>query len=73
MDNLKNKPDRADMTMQTAQKFVDDAKLTVFQSGKNTLKFLSDDGYAVLNFDGDLVTSVPQKWRKNGAKSMINI
>ena len=36
---------------------------TTFQLDRNTIKFLSDKGYAVLNFDNELVTAVPQKWR----------
>ena len=63
-DNLANKVDRSEMTKERAQTFVDDAKLTLFQAERNTLKFLAQDGYAILNFDFELVTAVPQKWRK---------
>lgn len=58
------KTDRADMTAERAQSFVDSAKLTLYQPERQTLKFMAEDGYAVLNFDHKLVTAVPQKWRK---------
>lgn len=64
MDNLATKPDRANMNADTAQGFVDASKLTVYQQDRETLKFLADEGYAVLNLDHVLVTAVPQKWRK---------
>lgn len=64
MDNLINKSDRADMTIEQAQIFVDRAKLTLFQVGSNSLKFLAEEGYAALNFESILITAVPQKWRK---------
>ena len=40
------------------------AKLTLYQADRKTLKFLADSGYAVLNLENELVTAVPQKWRK---------
>ena len=64
VDNLTNKPDRVDMTAEKAQTFVDNAKLTLYQANNGTLKFMAENGYAVLNFDNELVTAVPQKWRK---------
>lgn len=64
LDNLQSKADRANMTIEEAQKFVDNAKLTLFQWDRRTIKFLSDNGYAVLNTKNELVTAVPQKWRK---------
>ena len=64
VDNLANKADRAEMTQERAQAFVDAAKLIVYRQGADTLKFMAQDGYAVLNFDHELVTAVPQKWRR---------
>lgn len=64
VDNLQSKSDRQKMTMERAQTFVDSCKLTVFRPEAKTLKYMSDEGYAVLNYDGQLVTAVPQKWRK---------
>lgn len=64
IDNLKSKPDRANMDISHAQQFVDSAKLTLYQQDKNALKFLAENGYAVLSFENKLVTAVPQKWRK---------
>ena len=63
-ENRAVKTDRADMTAERAQSFVDSAKLTLYQPERQTLKFMAEDGYAVLNFDHKLVTAVPQKWRK---------
>lgn len=64
VDNRALKPDRANMTIEKAQSFVDNAKLTVYQPDRKNLKFLAQDGYTILNFDDVLVTAVPQKWRK---------
>ena len=63
-ENRAVKTDRADMTAERAQSFVDSAKLTLYQPERQTLKFMAEDGYAVLNFEHKLVTAVPQKWRK---------
>lgn len=52
------------MTQEKAQAFVDAAKLTLYQNDRGTLKFLSQDGYALLSLEHRLVTAVPQKWRK---------
>lgn len=62
--NCETKPDRAEMTIDKAQCFVNNAKLTLYQEDRNTLKFLADTGYAILNLDHHLVTAVPQKWRR---------
>lgn len=63
-ENLATKADRAGMTLEQAQAFVDNARLTLYQEDRENLKFLASDGYAILNFDFELVTAVPQKWRK---------
>lgn len=63
-ENRETKIDRADMTIEQAQEFVDQAKLTVYQVDRNNLKFLAESGYAILNLGHKLVTAVPQKWRK---------
>lgn len=64
LENLREKRSRENMTVETAQGFVDGAKLTLYQADRKTLKFLADGGYAVLNLENELVTAVPQKWRK---------
>lgn len=64
IDNRIQKPDRVDMDMERAQSFVDNSKLTLYAHDRETIKFLSENGYAVLNFDHELITAVPQKWRK---------
>lgn len=63
-DNLKNKKDRKNLTIEECQRVVASAKLTLYDRTRDTLKFINDDAYVVLNFDGDIVTAVPQKWRK---------
>lgn len=62
-DNLNNKADRANMTIEKAQSFINNAKLVIFDSKRETIKFMAQDGYTVLNFDDKLITAVPQKWR----------
>lgn len=64
LQNREVKADRVEMTIEKAQEFVDGALLTVFRPKDSSLKFLSLDGYAALNFDHELITAVPQKWRK---------
>ncbi|WP_018592612.1 phage minor capsid protein [Terrisporobacter glycolicus] len=62
-DNMKVKEDRKNMTPSKGQEFVDNAKLVLYQELNETIKFLADKGYTVLNLDYELVTIVPQKWR----------
>lgn len=63
-DNIKFKIDRKDMTIEKAQKFVDDSKIVIYRKSNRTFKFMADNGYCVLNDKDNLVTAVPQKWRK---------
>ena len=72
-ENQQMKSDRAEMTIERAQQFVDLAKLTIFQQERETLKFLAQEGYSVLNFDHELVTAVPQKWRKKYDKYLQEV
>ena len=58
-DNLQNKSDRSSMTTQKTKEFIDNAKLGIFDSQRQTIKFMAQDGYSVLNFDNILVTAVP--------------
>lgn len=62
--NQLTKTDRAEMNIETAQSFINEVKLTLYQQDRQTLKFMTQNGYAVLNFDHMLITAVPQKWRK---------
>ena len=64
VQNLLYKSDRKEMTLEQAQAFVNQARLTLYYPSNETLKFYANDGYAVLNFKHELVTAVPQKWRK---------
>ena len=61
------------MTVEKAQEFINTAKLTLYQEDRTTLKFLAEEGYAVLNFDHQLVTAVPQKWRKKFDKYLQEV
>ncbi len=63
-DNLKYKPDRSDLTVEAAQDIIDSSRLILYQADRQTLKFLSDEGYAVINLDKEVVTAVPEKLRK---------
>lgn len=72
-ENQQIKSDRSEMTIEKAQELVDIAKLTIYQQERETLKFLAQEGYAVLNFDHHLVTAVPQKWRKKYDKYLQEV
>lgn len=63
-DNLKNRADRKSLTMDECKKVVNSAKLVLYDSTRDNLKFFTKDAYVILNFDGYIVTAVPQKWRK---------
>lgn len=63
-ENLKNKDDRKNLTIEECKKIVDSAKITLYDKNRNNLKFIADNGYVILNLNGDIVTAVPQKWRK---------
>jgi len=52
------------MTQEVAQAFVDNSKLTLYQQDRENLKFLAQEGYSIINLQHELVTAVPQKWRK---------
>ena len=73
IDNQQAKSDRAEMTIEKAQEFVNASILTIYQLERETLKFLAQEGYAVLNFDNELVTAVPQKWRKKYDKYLQEV
>lgn len=64
IDNITKKSDRKTMTQEKAQRLVNDAKLIVFRKSNRTFKYIADDGYCSLNENYEVVTAVPQKWRK---------
>lgn len=64
LDNLANKSDRRLLTKEASQSIIDNSKLTLYQTDRETLKFLSESGYVVLNLDNQIVTAVPEKMRK---------
>ena len=63
-DNLENRPDRSNLNLEVAQGIIDNSKLTLYQSDRQLLKFLSDNGYVMLNMKKEIVTAVPEKLRK---------
>ena len=63
-DNLANRPDRSELTADVAQDIIDNNKLILYQTNRQTLKFLASDGYAVINLSNELITVVPEKLRK---------
>jgi hypothetical protein len=64
IENRLTKPDRRDMTLEKSQELVNNAKICIFQADRNTVKYMAAEGYAIANLEEDLITSVPQKWRK---------
>ena len=62
--NLALKPDRAALTIESSQRIINNSRLVLYQTDRNTLKFLADNGYVVLSADGKIVTAVPEKLRK---------
>ena len=64
IENLLTRPDRNNMTIERAQEIVDNAMLTLYQIDRENIKFLAQEGYAILNLRNELVTAVPQRWRK---------
>lgn len=64
VDNLIKKSDRKEMTIEKAQQFVDNAKLVLYRNSNKSFKYIADNGYCVLNDKKEVITAVPQKWRK---------
>lgn len=63
-DNLENRPDRSSLNLQAAQDIINNSRLTLYQTDRQTLKFLADNGYVMLNTKNEIVTVVPEKLRK---------
>lgn len=63
-DNLENRPDRSNLNLDAAQGIIDNSRLTLYQTDRQTLKFLADNGYVMLNTKNEIVTVVPEKLRK---------
>lgn len=63
-NNLTMKPDRSALTIEASQSIINNSRLVLYQTDRNTLKFLADSGYVVLSVDGKIVTAVPEKLRK---------
>lgn len=62
-ENLQSRSDRAGLTVAVAQSIINNSKLALYQSDRGTLKFLSDNGYVILNMSNEIVTAVPEKLR----------
>ncbi len=62
-ENLQSRSDRAGLTVAAAQSIINNSKLALYQSDRGTLKFLSDNGYVILNMSNEIVTAVPEKLR----------
>lgn len=63
-NSLTMKPDRSALTIEASQSIINNSRLVLYQTDRNTLKFLADSGYVVLSVDGKIVTAVPEKLRK---------
>ena len=63
-ENLKTKSDRSGLNLEAAQGIIDNSKLTLYQTDRQTIKFLADNGYVMLNTKKEIVTAVPEKLRK---------
>ncbi len=64
LDNLETRGDRSQLTLEAAQNIINRSKMILYQTDKQTFKFISDDGYAILGTERQLVTAVPEKLRK---------
>ena len=63
-DNLETKADRANLNLDAAQDIIDSSILTLYQVDKSAIKFVSDNGYTVINMKKEVITVVPEKIRK---------
>lgn len=63
-ENLKTRSDRSGLNLEAAQGIIDNSKLTLYQTDRQTIKFLADNGYVMLNTKKEIVTAVPEKLRK---------
>lgn len=63
-ENLETRSDRSGLNLEAAQGIIDNSKLTLYQTDRQTIKFLADNGYVMLNTKKEIVTAVPEKLRK---------
>lgn len=63
-DNLETKADRSRLNLDAAQNIINSSRLTLYQADKSAIKFISDDGYTVINVKKEVITAVPEKIRK---------
>jgi len=63
-DNLEMRADRSGLNLDAAQNIIDNNRLTLYQTDRQTLKFLAVNGYVMLNMKNEIVTVVPEKLRK---------
>ena len=67
-ENLVQKADRRNLTLEESQNIINNSRLVLYQTDRKTLKFLAENGYAVLNMNKELVTAVPEKLRNKYRK-----
>lgn len=63
-ENLSTRKDRSWLTVEAAQDIINNNRLVIYQTDRKTLKFIADNGYAVLGMEKQLITAVPEKIRK---------
>lgn len=63
-ENLETRSDRSGLNLEAAQGIIDNSKLTLYQTDRQTIKFLADNGYVMLNTKKEIVTAVPENLRK---------
>ena len=63
-DNLETRADRSGLNLEAAQGIINNSRLTLYQTDKDAIKFLSDNGYTVINMRKEVITVVPEKLRK---------
>jgi hypothetical protein len=63
-ENLETRSDRSGLNLEAAQGIIDNSKLTLYQTDRQTIKFLANNGYVMLNTKKEIVTAVPEKLRK---------
>lgn len=64
VENERYRADRKGLNFSFAQSIITNKRLSLYQSNRGTIKFLADQGYAVINTKKEVITIVPEKLRK---------
>lgn len=64
VENERYRADRKGLNFSFAQSIITNKRLSLYQSNRGTIKFLADQGYAVINMKKEVITIVPEKLRK---------